>query len=152
MDPRRIGLVYRSFRVGTDIDKGVYYALVLTVRNPRKISNCKSKTKQRRCPLGMFIHAFHLLYSHRCILTPMVPVLALGGVWYTYRRGASALLVSTDRAILRSLRSWSGRQCRASRLFMPEKWICKTLVISSPISNNGRFGLAMIVEWNWLTM
>ena len=32
--------------------------------------------------------------------------------------------------------------------FMPEKWICKTLVISSPISNNGRLGLAMVVEWN----
>ena len=33
--------------------KGVYYALVLTVRNPRKISNCLSKTKQRGCPVGV---------------------------------------------------------------------------------------------------
>lgn len=33
--------------------KGVYYALVLTIRNPGKILNCKSKTKQRECPVGV---------------------------------------------------------------------------------------------------
>ena len=49
--PNRAGLPV--IWVGTDIDKGVYYALVLTVRNPRKISNCLSKTKQRRCPVGV---------------------------------------------------------------------------------------------------
>ena len=34
--PNRAGLPV--IWVGTDIDKGVYYALVLTVRNPEKIS------------------------------------------------------------------------------------------------------------------
>ncbi len=38
---------------GTDILKGVYYALVLTVRNRRKISNRKSETKQRECHKGV---------------------------------------------------------------------------------------------------
>ena len=33
--------------------KGVYYALVLTVRNRRKISNRKSETKQRECHKGV---------------------------------------------------------------------------------------------------
>ena len=43
---------------GTRHIKGVYYALLLTVRNPRKISNCLSKTKQRECPSWVcYIHA-----------------------------------------------------------------------------------------------
>ena len=42
---------------GQDIIKGVYYALILTVRNPEKIS-CKSGTKQRECPSWVcYIHA-----------------------------------------------------------------------------------------------
>ena len=45
--------IEKNGRVGQDIWKGVYYALVLTVRNPRKISNCLSKTKQRGCPVGV---------------------------------------------------------------------------------------------------
>ena len=52
---------------GQDIYKGVYYALVLTVRNPEKIS-CKSGTKQRECPVGMLYACLTLLYSHWCIL------------------------------------------------------------------------------------
>ena len=40
-------------RVGQDIMKGVYYALVLTVSNRRKISNRKSETKQRECHEGV---------------------------------------------------------------------------------------------------
>lgn len=32
--------------------KGVYYALVLTIRNPGKISIILSRTKQRECPVG----------------------------------------------------------------------------------------------------
>ena len=48
----------RGWAVGQDIYKGVYYALLLTVRNPRKISNCLSKTKQRECPSWVcYIHA-----------------------------------------------------------------------------------------------
>ena len=39
--------------MGQDIMKGVYYALVLTVRNRRKISNRKSETKQRECHEGV---------------------------------------------------------------------------------------------------
>ena len=34
-------------------ETGVYYALVLTIRNPEKISKVLSKTKQRRCPVGV---------------------------------------------------------------------------------------------------
>ena len=37
----------RGWAVGQDIYKGVYYALVLTFWNRRKISRCKSETKQR---------------------------------------------------------------------------------------------------------
>ena len=36
--------------VGQDIMKGVYYALVLTVRNRRKISNCKSEQSSVDAP------------------------------------------------------------------------------------------------------
>jgi hypothetical protein len=43
----------KNGRVGQDILKGVYYALVLTIRNPEKISKVLSKTKQRRCPVGV---------------------------------------------------------------------------------------------------
>ena len=39
--------------MGQDIMKGVYYALVLTVGNRRKISNRKSETKQRECHKGV---------------------------------------------------------------------------------------------------
>ena len=38
--------------VGQDIIKGVYYALVLTLLNSRKIL-ILSGTKQRECPVGM---------------------------------------------------------------------------------------------------
>ena len=40
-------------KCGTDILKGVYNALVLTIRNPEKISKVLSRTKQRRCPVGV---------------------------------------------------------------------------------------------------
>ena len=38
--------------MGQDIIKGVYYALVLTLQNSRKIQ-ILSKTKQRECPVGV---------------------------------------------------------------------------------------------------
>ena len=38
--------------VGQDILKGVYYALVLTVRNLVNFIECQ-KTKQRECPVGV---------------------------------------------------------------------------------------------------
>ena len=41
---------------GQDILKGVYYALVLTIRNPGKISIILSRTKQRECPRGYVIY------------------------------------------------------------------------------------------------
>ena len=39
--------------LGKTYEKGVYYALILTIRNPEKISKVLSKTKQRRCPVGV---------------------------------------------------------------------------------------------------
>ena len=87
--------------VGQDIIKGVYYALVLTVRNPEKIS-CRSGTKQRECPSWVcYIYTcLTLPYSHWCILlSPVCRVWRCDGHIYTYRRGASALLVSTGWAI-----------------------------------------------------
>jgi len=38
---------------GTDIWKGVYYALVLTIRNPEKISKVLSKQSNGECPVGV---------------------------------------------------------------------------------------------------
>ena len=55
--------------MGTDIDKGVYYALVLTIRNPEKISNAGQKQSSGECPVGMlytapFITAQPLVYPY----------------------------------------------------------------------------------------
>ena len=62
--------------MGTDIDKGVYYALVLTVRNPRKISNCLSKTKQRGCPVGVL----YTYPKYRTAIGVSVPRMATIGI------------------------------------------------------------------------
>ena len=43
----------------------------------------------------------HLPYSHWCIISPVCIVWYCDGHIYTYRRGASALLVSTDKAMRR---------------------------------------------------
>ena len=61
---------------GTDIWKGVYYALVLTVRNPRKISNCLSKTKQRGCPVGVL----YTYPKYRIAIGVSIPH---GNYWYS---------------------------------------------------------------------
>ena len=73
------------------------------------------KNKATWMPRGCVIYIPQIPYSHWCIPTPLATI----GIedLFTYRRGAYALLVSTDRAILRSLRTWSERQCRASRFF-----------------------------------
>ena len=86
---------------GTDILKGVYYALVLTVRNRRKISNRKSETKQRECHKGVL---FTCLCC--CMAIGASCCVVSCGVWCRgcvihIRRGAYALLVSTDRAMRR---------------------------------------------------
>ena len=77
--------------------KGVYYALVLTLQNSRKIQKCRQKTKQRECPEGV-------LYTCLCCCIAIGAsycVVSCGDMvrrlCYTYRRGASALLVSDVR-------------------------------------------------------
>lgn len=50
--PRRCDLSGGSGRVGQDILKGVYYALVLTVRNLVNFTECQ-KAKQCRCSIGV---------------------------------------------------------------------------------------------------
>ena len=49
--------------------------------------------------VGMLYACLTLPYSHWCIISPVCIVWYCDGHIYTYRRGASALLVSTDRAI-----------------------------------------------------
>lgn len=82
--------------MGQDIENGVYYAFVLTVRNPRKISNCLSKTKQRECPVGVLYTYLKIPHSHWYIPTPLahkgIEVVLYISAW------GYALLVSTDRA------------------------------------------------------
>ena len=65
----------KNGRVGQDIWKGVYYALVLTFWNPRKISKCKSKTKQRGCPVGV-------LYTYPKYRTAIGVSIPYGNYWY----------------------------------------------------------------------
>ena len=83
-------------RGGQDILKGVYYALVLTFWNPRKISRYVSKTK-------VAVNAPWVCYRQPSLCPTAIGVSLrqwFFGYWgciYTYRRGASALLVSTHR-------------------------------------------------------
>ena len=88
----------RGWAVGQDIYKGVYYALVLTLLNSRKIL-ILSGTKQRECPVGMLYTCLTLPYSHWCVNSPVCIVWYCDGHMCTYRRGASALLVSTGKAM-----------------------------------------------------
>ena len=98
--------------------------------------------------LGYVYTCPSLLYSHRCILAPMV--------WHQHLRVYDIHIgVGLRRCSFRQTGQFPGASDREAGdsaglhvFFMPEKWICKTLVISSPISNNGRLGLAMVVEWN----
>ena len=71
--------------------EGVYYALALTFWNPEKIS-IVVKNKATWMSLGMFIYILLLPYSQKYIL---MAITALRRLLDTYRRGASALLVST---------------------------------------------------------
>ena len=61
---------------GQDIIKGVYYALILTVRNPEKIS-CKSGTKQRECPSWVCY-----IYMPHFAVQPLVYPYAIGLCWH----------------------------------------------------------------------
>ena len=98
--------------------------------------------------LGMFLHALH------CCTAIGVSLHQWFQYWhlevYDIHIG-----VGLRRCSFRQTGQFSGASNREASdsaglhvFFMPEKWICKTLVISSPISNNGRLGLAMVVEWN----
>ena len=69
--PTVLSLIEKNGRMGQDIENGVYYAFVLTVRNPRKISNCLSKTKQRECPVGVLYTYLKMPHSHWYIPTPL---------------------------------------------------------------------------------
>ena len=62
-------------RVGQDIWKGVYYALVLTFWNRRKISKTLLKTKQRECPVGVL----YTYLKYRIAIGVSVPN---GNYWY----------------------------------------------------------------------
>jgi hypothetical protein len=95
---RRLRPLWTWVGGGQDIYKGVYYALVLTLLNSRKIL-ILSGTKQRECPVGMLYTCLTLPYSHWCINSPMCIVWYCDGHMCTYRRGASALLVSTGKAM-----------------------------------------------------
>ena len=46
---------------GTDIMKGVYYALVLTLQNSRKIQNPVKNKSNGRCPVGvLYTYPYYL--------------------------------------------------------------------------------------------
>ena len=60
--------------MGQDIIKGVYYALVLTLQNSRKIQ-ILSRTKQRECPVGV-------LYTYLKYRTAIGVSVPNGNYWY----------------------------------------------------------------------
>ena len=72
-------------RGGQDINKGVYYALILTLWNPEKISNCLSKTKQRECP----VVCLYILQRKRTAVGVSI-YQGVRAIWkyQAYRRGA----------------------------------------------------------------
>ena len=76
-----------SFWVGTDIDKGVYYALVLTSWNPGKISNICQKQSSGECPVGMLYTTPSLPHSQRCTLYTFGSGKHKEESIYMYRRG-----------------------------------------------------------------
>ena len=110
--------------VGQDIMKGVYYALVLTVRNPEKISSASQEQSNGECPVGMLYVYLTLPYSHWCIPMPLRFV-GIVVVLYTYRRGVR-------RCSFRLARPFSGASNREASdsaglhvFFMPEFNILK---------------------------
>ena len=136
--PNRAGLPV--IWVGTDIDKGVYYALVLTVRNPEKISKFVKNKATVNAPWLWYTQP-SLCQGHWCTRTPMA-TLGTAGLLVYIQRGALTLLASTNRAILRSLRVWSEQQYRASRFFYVFLNCLLTCGICSPKPS--------IQKWLWL--
>lgn len=59
---------------GADILKGVYYALVLTFWNRRKIQKTSQEQSNVNAPWVWSIHAPMMPYCHWCTLTPMANI------------------------------------------------------------------------------
>ena len=60
--------------------KGVYYALVLTIRNPEKISIILSRTKQREYPV-VCLYIFHLCCTVVDVFLPSINYGAFGSIY-----------------------------------------------------------------------
>ena len=96
--PTVLSLIEKNGRMGQDIEKGVYYAFVLTIWN---FANFKylSRTKQRECPVGVLYTYLKMPHSHWYIPTPLahkgIEVVLYISAW------GYALLVSTGRAMRR---------------------------------------------------
>ena len=118
--------------VGQDILKGVY--LTLWFWHPEIVGKFQMSVKNKAavnapwvCSIQPLLYlGFH--YDHSVFL---IQSDAKGCHIYISAWG-SALLVSTDRAIPTSLRVWSERQCRASRL--NRNMIYTSLIFSNTIT------------------
>lgn len=67
-------LLAEDARGGTDIEKGVYYALVLTFWNRRKISKASQRQSSGECSKGVLCTDPIMPDCHWCIRTSMAPV------------------------------------------------------------------------------
>ena len=118
-----------------DILKGVYYALVLALWNPEKISKLPVKTKATVDAPWLYLYVQpSLCQGHWCIRTPMATLGTSGLLVYTYSVGSFLLLFcfSTFR-LARASRSRSKQQGRTSRfLFVFIVLIYITLGCRSP--------------------
>ena len=79
--------------------KGVYYALVLMVRNPRKISKQIKNQATVDAPLVVLCTAGIVPDSHWCTPTPMAMQVACWYATIPLQRGVLTLLVSICKAI-----------------------------------------------------
>ena len=78
--------------------KGVYYALVLMVRNPRKISKQIKNQAAVDVPLVVLCTACTMPDSHWCTPTPMVMQVLSRCIAIPHLRGALTLLALICRA------------------------------------------------------
>lgn len=91
----------RGQRVGNYIKEGVTYALVLTIQEFSQNSRPSVKNKATKAPLGV-LYAANGFCGHG--------VHEACGHIYLHRRGVSALLVSTDRAMREAFELWNERE------------------------------------------
>ena len=88
--------------MGQDIIKGVYYALVLTLQNSRKIQ-ILSRTKQRECPVGV-LYTYLKYRTAIGVSVHHVATIGIEVVLYISAWG-STLLVSAGWAMREALKS-----------------------------------------------